>query len=632
MGGQAGNQDIGDVLRHIYEGTATTTGDDFFRALVRSTAAAMGTRYAFVSEFAGSRRRVRTIVFWNGETFGDNFEYDLDGTVCEGVLAGELGYYPKGVAALFPREEALTTMGIEGYLAVPMIDAGGEVLGHLAVFDTRPMNYRQRELEVFQIFGQRAAAELSRNYALCKLAASEARLSSILDTAMDAVITIDARHRILLFNHAAERLFRCTSDWALNQPIDRFLSVDFRNVIADRMDDAALCEQPVWAPEGLMALRADGEAFSIDVTLSPLHVNGQALFTLILRDVTERAAAKEKIRLLQAEKRSLEETLRRSVGEVELVGDSPAMQNVLEQVQVVAPTDASVLLVGETGTGKEVVARALHAGSKRSGQPFITVNCAAMPKDLIESELFGHEKGAFTGASAQRKGRFELADGGTIFLDELGELPAEAQAKLLRVLQERTFERVGGTRTMRTDVRVIAATNRDLTAMMAEGHFREDLYYRLNVFPITIPPLRARRSDIPVLARHFTAQAARRLGKPLSGIAESSLQALQRYNWPGNIRELMNVIERAAILARGPVIEISGGVFDGSQEVELPQPAGGDSLDSVQRDHIIGILDQCRWQIEGSSGAAAVLGLKPSTLRYRMRKLGIDKPVPTRAH
>jgi formate hydrogenlyase transcriptional activator len=631
MKGQRGVQPIGDVLRHIYEGTAAATGDEFFRALVRSTAAAMGTQYAFVSEFAGTRTRVRTIVFWTGKSFGDNFEYDLDGTVCEGVLQGEMGYYPKGVAALFPREEALETMGIESYLAVPMVDRTGDVLGHLAVFDTRPMDYNERELEVFQIFGQRAAAELSRNNALCKLAASEARLSSILDTAMDAIITIDAAHHILLFNSAAERLFHCTAEWALNQPIDRLLSAEFRKILSARMDDAALCRQAVWAPEGLSALRADGESFSIDVTLSPLQVGDQTLFTLILRDVSERDAAKQKIRSLQAEKRSLEETLRRSFGEVELVGDSAAMRNVLEQVEVVAPTGASVLLIGETGTGKEVIARALHAGSPRSSQPFITVNCAALPKELIESELFGHEKGAFTGASAQRKGRFELADKGTLFLDELGELPAEAQAKLLRVLQERTFERVGGSRTLSTDVRVVAATNRDLGAMMAEGTFREDLYYRLNVFPISIPPLRARRSDIPALARHFMAQASRRLGKPLSAIAEHSLQALQQYSWPGNIRELMNVIERAAILSRGPVVEINDSVLAAEPELELLQTTG-DSLDAVQRDHIIGILDQCSWQIEGREGAAAVLGLKPSTLRYRMRKLGIDKPAPQRAH
>jgi len=363
----------------------------------------------------------------------------------------------------------------------------------------------------------------------------------------------------------------------------------------------------------------------------PLQADGQSLFTLILRDVTERDAAKQKIRTLQAEKRSLEETLRRSFDNVEIVGESQPIRNVLEQVSVVAPTHASVLLVGETGTGKELIARAVHAGSSRCNQPFICVNCAALPQDLIESELFGHEKGAFTGATVQRKGRFELADRGTIFLDEIGELPAEAQAKLLRVLQEQTFERVGGSRTLSINVRVVAATNRDLTGMMAEGSFRDDLYYRINVFPIPIPPLRARREDIPLLAGYFVAQAARRLGKPLSGISESSMAALQRYNWPGNIRELGNVIERAAILSRVPVIEIRDDVFFTLPEVDLPHPAD-DSLDAVQRDHIVGILDQCRWQIEGRSGAAAVLGLKPSTLRYRMRKLGIDKPAQKLTH
>jgi formate hydrogenlyase transcriptional activator len=489
----------------------------------------------------------------------------------------------------------------------------------------------EREPDVIRIFGNRTAAESSRNNALDKLAASEARLSGILDTVMDAVITIDAGHRVQLFNRAAERLFRCTADRALNQPVDRFLSTNFRQVIGNHMNDAALREQPVWAPEGLTALRADGEVFSIDVTLSPMRVNGESLYTLILRDVNESHEAKHKIRLLHSENRRLEETLPSSFGDVEIIGDSPPMKAVMEQVQVVAPTGASVLLIGETGSGKELFARALHAGSARSKNPFICVNCAALPEELIESELFGHEKGAFTGATSQRKGRFELANGGTIFLDEIGELPAEAQAKLLRVLQEQTFERVGGIRTHTVNVRVIAATNRDLTAMIASGTFRDDLYYRLNVFPITIPPLRARHTDIPLLVEHFVAQAARRLGKPLTGITERSMDVLLHYTWPGNIRELSNVIERAAILSTGQVIEIDDTIRTRRPEISAPPPMSG-SLDAVQRDHIVGILDQCHWQIEGRHGAAALLDLKPSTLRYRMRKLGIDKPVQTRTH
>lgn len=491
--------------------------------------------------------------------------------------------------------------------------------------------YNEHEPEVIRIFSDRTADGVPSNKALDKLAASEARLSSILDTAMDAIITIDTGHRVQLFNRAAERLFRCTAGWALNQPVDRFLSADLRQVIGDHINDAAFQEQPVWAPEGLTALRADGEAFSIDVTLSPLRVNGEALYTLILRDVTERDEAKQMIRLLQSEKRSLEETLHRSFGDVEIVGVSPPMQAVMEQVQVVAPTNASVLLIGETGTGKELIARALHAGSPRSDQPFICLNCAALPQDLIESELFGHEKGAFTGASTQRKGRFELANGGTIFLDEIGELPAEAQAKLLRVLQEQTFERVGGTRTHSVDVRVIAATNRDLATMMADGTFRDDLFYRLNVFPIMIPPLRARFADIPLLVEHFVAQAARRLGKPLTGIEERSMEALLHYTWPGNIRELINVIERAAILSPGQVIKINDAIITRPPETGASPSVSG-SLDSVQRNHIVEVLDQCRWQIEGRQGAAVLLGLKPSTLRYRMRKLGIDKPAPHNTH
>jgi formate hydrogenlyase transcriptional activator len=491
--------------------------------------------------------------------------------------------------------------------------------------------YTECEPDVIRLFGNRTAAELSRNNAPHKLADSEERLSGILDTVMDAVITFDAGYRVRLFNRAAERLFRCTAGRALNQTVGRFLSANFRQVIGDHMSDAAFREQAVWAPEGLTALRADGEVFPIDVTLSPMRVDGEALYTLILRDMTERHEAKHKIRQLQPENRGLGGGSPRSFGDVGIIGDSPPMKVVMEQVQVVAPTDASVLLIGETGSGKELFARALHAGSARSNNPFICVNCAALPEDLIESELFGHEKGAFTGATSQRKGRFELANGGTIFLDEIGELPAEAQAKLLRVLQDQTFERVGGIRTHTVNVRVIAATNRDLTAMTANGTFRDDLYYRLNVFPITIPPLRARHTDIPLLVEHFVARAARRLGKPLMGITERSMDVLLHHTWPGNIRELSNVIERAAILSTGQVIEINDTTLNRPPEISAPPPVSG-SLDAVQRDHIVGILDQCHWQIEGRRGAAALLDLKPSTLRYRMRKLGIDKPMQTRTH
>jgi DNA-binding NtrC family response regulator len=306
------------------------------------------------------------------------------------------------------------------------------------------------------------------------------------------------------------------------------------------------------------------------------------------------------------------------------IGESAAMQRVRECIAQVAPTDSTVLIQGETGTGKELVARAIHEKSARRERPLIKVNCAALPRELVESELFGHERGAFTGAVQQRRGRFELADGGTLFLDEVGELPPDVQAKLLRVLQEREFERIGGAHTMRVDVRVIAATNRDLRAEVSASRFRADLYFRLDVFPIVVPPLRERRDDIPRLLEHFAARTARKLGRTFGGVSPAFIESARAYPWPGNVRELENLVERALIMSRD-------GTLDGSEPFaalgarERAEPAGCDILEDVERAHIRSVLERSRWKIEGDDGAARKLGLNPSTLRGRIRKLGIRK-------
>jgi formate hydrogenlyase transcriptional activator len=615
-----------DILRLIYEGTAVAMGEDFFRALVRATATAMQVHFCFVAEFAGCRERVRTLAYWKGRDFTDNVEFDLHGTVCEDVLTGQVRYYPEGVQALFPREPVLAELGIQSYLATPMTDRHNEVLGHLAVCDLKPMQFRESELAVFKIFGARAAAELERMYAVESLRHSEERLSNILASATDAIVTIDGDRHITLFNQAAEQVFRCSAAWAMGQPFDRLLSPSFRQLIRPLFEGRHPEGQKIWAPEGLTAVRADGEEFPVEATVSPLQVSGTRLYTIILRDINERELARQEIYTLQAENFSLQEEMRRRHGFSEMIGDSSAMREVFEQIAVVATTDASVLLIGETGTGKELIARALHERSKRKDRLMVSVNCAALPSELIESELFGHEKGAFTGATAQRKGRFELADKGTIFLDEVGELTAQAQAKLLRILQQQSFERVGGTTTLHIDARVIAATNRDLAEMVKDGRFRDDLFYRLNVFPIRVPPLRERRSDIPLLARHFLHKMARKLDKPAHGIDKQSLERLMGYSWPGNVRELQNVIERATILAQGPTLSITDPVFTNPPPMPASEPSAG-TLDAVQKSYIVEVLTKCDGRIEGRNGAAAMLNVKPSTLRYRMRRLGIDKPV-----
>ena len=309
----------------------------------------------------------------------------------------------------------------------------------------------------------------------------------------------------------------------------------------------------------------------------------------------------------------------------ELVGTSAALTAVLKQVEVVAPTESTVLILGETGTGKELIARAIHTASSRSRRPFVKLNCAAIPTGLIESELFGHEKGAFTGAIAQRIGRFELADGGTVFLDEVGEIPLELQTKLLRVLQEREFERLGSTRTLRTDARLIAATNRELQKMVEQRKFREDLFYRLNVFPINVPALRERSEDIPLLVNHFAQRFARQMNRTIETIPAETMAALTRYPWPGNIRELQNLIERAVILSHGPVLQVP--LQDLDNCTALRRDNGNDqTLEAAERAHILAILKETRWVLAGARGAAVRLGMNRSTLQFRLKKLGIVRP------
>ncbi len=329
---------------------------------------------------------------------------------------------------------------------------------------------------------------------------------------------------------------------------------------------------------------------------------------------------------LAQEKLYLEDEIRGEMNFTQIVGNSPALRRLLKQVETVAPTDSTVLVYGETGTGKELIARAIHDLSGRRSGTFVKLNCAAIPTGLLESELFGHERGAFTGAVAQRIGRFELANRGTIFLDEVGEIPLELQPKLLRVLQEREFERLGSSRTLRSDARLIAATNRDLGTMVEEKAFRADLYYRLNVFPIHVPPLRERAEDIPSLVRHFVQQFARQMNRSIDTIPAESMVALRRYPWPGNIRELQNLIERAVILSPGAVLRVP--------VEELKAPASVDAVSNsdtqrtladAERAHILAVLDETKWVLAGDSGAAVRLGMNRSTLRFRMKKLGIER-------
>jgi transcriptional regulator with GAF, ATPase, and Fis domain len=353
--------------------------------------------------------------------------------------------------------------------------------------------------------------------------------------------------------------------------------------------------------------------------------NGKYTRTVFL-DITERVLMEQEKARLEQQNLYLQEEIKGVHNFEEIIGQSPALTAVLDNVRRVAVTDSTVLITGETGTGKELIARAIHSNSRRKDKPLIKINCAALPAGLIESELFGHEKGAFTGAIGRRIGRFELAHGGTIFLDEIGDLPADAQAKLLRVLQEREFDRIGGIAPIRADVRVLAATNRNLLKSVREKAFREDLYYRLSVFPVQLPPLRDRTDDIPSLVHFLVNKFALRIGKRIGGVDNDTMQRLLAYAWPGNVRELENVVERAVILASGSRLQIGADVL--SANVESPageNPTGRppSTLAATEREHILTVLHQTGWVVGGPRGAAKILALHPNTLRSRMKKLSI---------
>lgn len=608
------------VLRAIVEGTVNATGDEFFRALVSNLSIASGVASAFIAEFAETKSRVRTLAFWTDGQFANNQEWDLEGTPCQDVLRGGLCHYPSGVWQQFPKEE-----GIESYLGVPLQDAEGEILGHLAIFDKRAMPPEPRLKYIFQIFATRAAAELSRIRTIEQLRQSEERFHDLFDEAPIAYVHEDLESRFISANRAAMRILGITPE-----QVPGMVGIS----LAPNTPDAQRRIQEAFASIGrgtdtsgvVLELRRkdNGKPIWIQWWSKP-DPSGHYTRTMFV-DITDRVLMEQEQARLQAQNQYLQEEIKSAHDFDEVVGRSPAIQSLLDNVLRVAATDASVLIQGESGTGKELIARAIHSASKRHNDPLIKVNCAALPAGLIESELFGHEKGAFTGAIAKRIGRFELADGGTIFLDEIGEIPLDVQVKLLRVFQEREFERVGGQTPIKVNVRIIAATNRNLLHEVAEKNFREDLYYRLNVFPLTTPSLRDRIDDIPLLAYFIIEKFANRIGRKVTGISEKSMQRLQAYHWPGNIRELENVIERAIILSDCAIIEVGNDMLSGRRDTTVEvEPPNNASFESVTRQHILAVLVQTNWVIEGAKGAAHILNLQPSTLRYRMKKLGLAK-------
>ena len=494
-----------------------------------------------------------------------------------------------------------------------LYDADGRITGHFGI--QRDVTERRRAVE-------QRERELEMQVAVrtAELAISEHRTRAILSAMPDLVFLIDEDGRYVEILSASSRLLVKAAD----DLKDRLFHEVFPKPTADaflNLVRSTLQTGSLQTMEYQLTVPAGDRWFEGRTAVLPVDITEKRCVVFSARDITDTKRAEE----LERQNVYLREELNlgRTFGDI--IGASEAMRAVFKSIEMVAPTDSTVLILGETGTGKELMASAIHEASRRRRAVMVKVNCAALPPTLIESELFGHERGAFTGAMQQKKGRFELAHHGTIFLDEIGELPLEMQVKLLRVLQEQELERVGGTQTVKVDVRVVAATNQDLSASVREGKFRADLFYRLNIFPVRVPPLRERVNDIPLLASHFVRLFAARMGRPARRLSPSTLEHLTQNEWPGNVRELANVLERAVILCNGTVIqdEHIGSLTTG----DAAQPAVDfPTLEEVERQHLLRALEQTGGVLAGPNGAARLLGLSRSTAWSRMRKLGINPP------
>lgn len=621
-----------ELLRTVSESTSSLTGEDYFREVAKFITLTLNVRYSMVVSCSNEDgTKLRMLSYVDRQQILESFEYDTKGTPCEIVMQGKEFFCADKLEETFPREK-----GIQSWLAVPIYSpSSGKVIGNIAAFDNVPMKNEKNQLAILRIFAARAGAEIDRLKAEEKLKVANEQLKHLLDESEERFRDLFEEAPIAYVHEGLDSKFIKANRAAL-----RILGV--------RPEDVPFTYGKKMAPNTPDAQRRMKEAFEsvgrgTDTSGVVLELrradNNQPIwiqwwsnpdptgtFTrTMFVDITDKVMMEQEQAKLQAQNQYLREEIKLNNNFEEIVSKSKIFHKVLQQMEQVASTDATVLILGESGTGKELIARAIHNISNRSKRPLVKVNCATLPANLIESELFGHEKGAFTGALERKIGRFELADGGTIFLDEIGELPVELQAKLLRILQEGEFERLGNPKTMKVNVRVIAATNRNLKIAIEKKEFREDLYYRLNVFPIISPPLRDRKEDIPLLVKHFLQKYEGKMGKKINVVSPKVIDALMVYDWPGNIRELENLVERAMIISPGNALEYGDWLPAGHSTINSDNKTSSNKLEDVEKEHIIEILKKVNWKVSGEKGAAKILGLNATTLEARMKKLGIKR-------
>jgi PAS domain S-box-containing protein len=598
------------------------SSENFFTSMAYHLAKCLEADYALIGELVeGEEHQVRTIGVCNQGVIADNFTYDLAHSPCAGVMDQGTCSYVAGVTHLFPKDLLLKEMKVEGYAGTPLRDSQGRPIGIIVVACTRPLENAKFAEMILRLFSTRTAAEIERKRSDEARRRSEDRLRVALKNSPIAVFNQDRNLRYTwvynsqLPSGGSEHLGKTMEELFEPEEAERITKVR-RRVLESGV--GARCE---------VQISSGGKRFYLDTTIEPMvdatgavtGLTGASMDVTALRETSE--ALREAQRRLTEEKLYLEKEINTEMGYGEIVGQSKALRAVMEQVSKVAGSDATVLLLGDTGTGKELVARAIHRLSERSDKSFIKMNCAAIPSGLLESELFGNEKGAFTGAVSKKIGRLELADKGTLFLDEIGEISLALQPKLLRVLQDQEFERLGGIHTLKVNFRLIAATNRDLEQWLREKEFRSDLYYRLNVFPIRVPPLRERREDIQLLVEHFAQKFAKRMKKTITSIPKKTMDALVSWDWPGNVRELENFIERSTILTQGSVLVSPLSELKPTAEEEKTRDQ---TLEAAERGHILWALRESRGKIGGPSGAAMRLGLKRTTLQSKLKHLGIN--------